>query len=61
MKMVSSGLLRRVIWQKFTDVSEVLADSIISAMSKPHGHVGKYLPDKTLQQPRRQPSSYSPP
>jgi hypothetical protein len=30
---VSSGLLRRVAWQKFTDVSEVLAASIIRAMT----------------------------
>jgi hypothetical protein len=30
----SSGLLRRAIWKKFTDVSEVLAASIIRAMSK---------------------------
>jgi hypothetical protein len=27
----SSGLLRRVVWYKFTDVSEVLATSIIWA------------------------------
>jgi hypothetical protein len=26
-------MLRRVIWQKFTDISEVLAASIIRAMS----------------------------
>jgi hypothetical protein len=30
--MVSSGMLRRVVWQKFTDVSEVLAASIIIAL-----------------------------
>jgi hypothetical protein len=28
----SSGLLRRVVWYKFTDVSEVLAASIIIAL-----------------------------
>jgi hypothetical protein len=27
-----SGMLRRVVWEKFTDVSEVLAESIIRAM-----------------------------
>jgi hypothetical protein len=29
---LSSGMLRRVVWQKFTDVSEVLAASIIKAI-----------------------------
>jgi hypothetical protein len=29
---MSSGLLRRVVWYKFTDVSEVLPASIIRAM-----------------------------
>jgi hypothetical protein len=28
-------MLRRVVWQKFTDVSEVIAASITSAMSNP--------------------------
>jgi hypothetical protein len=30
MKMLSFGLLRHVVWQKITDVSEVLAAFIIS-------------------------------
>jgi hypothetical protein len=34
-RWLSSGLLRRVVWCKFTDVSEVLAASFIKAMSKP--------------------------
>jgi hypothetical protein len=29
---LSSGLLRRVVWYKFTDVSDVLAASIIRAI-----------------------------
>jgi hypothetical protein len=33
--MAVFGLLRRVVWQKFTDVSEALVASIIRAMSKP--------------------------
>jgi hypothetical protein len=33
LRWLSSGLLRRVVWQKFTDVAEVLAASIIRAMS----------------------------
>jgi hypothetical protein len=32
-KQLSSGLLGRVVWLKFTDVSEVLAASIIRVMS----------------------------
>jgi hypothetical protein len=32
---VPSGLLRRVVWQKFTEVSQILAASIIRAMNKP--------------------------
>jgi hypothetical protein len=31
-RWLSSGLLRRVVWLKFTDVSEVLAASIIRAI-----------------------------
>jgi hypothetical protein len=30
---MSSGLLRRVVWQTFTNVSEVLVASIISAIA----------------------------
>jgi hypothetical protein len=29
----SSGMLRHAVWYKFTDVSQVLADSIIKAMT----------------------------
>jgi hypothetical protein len=43
-RWLSSGILRRVVYQKFTNVSEVLAASI----------VGKLLPDYTEQHPRRQ-------
>jgi hypothetical protein len=32
-KMAVFLLLRRAVWHKFTDVSEVLADSIIRAMA----------------------------
>jgi hypothetical protein len=32
MKILFSGLLRRVVWQELTDVSEMLAVSIIRAM-----------------------------
>jgi hypothetical protein len=53
---------------KFTDVSEVLATSIIRAIfthcpddggRKYLWNVGKLLPDYSVLQPRRQPSSYS--
>jgi hypothetical protein len=43
--------LLRVVWYKFTDVSEVLAASIFRAISI------ALLPDYTVQQPRIQPSS----
>jgi hypothetical protein len=33
MVLLSPGMLRRVVWLKFTDVSEVLAASIIRAMT----------------------------
>jgi hypothetical protein len=51
--------------QKFTNVSEVLAATIIRAIcpgdggSKHFWYIGKLLPDYMAQQPRRQPSSYS--
>jgi hypothetical protein len=32
LRLLSSGLLRRVVWYKFTGVSEVLLASIIRAM-----------------------------
>jgi hypothetical protein len=59
-----SGMLRRVVWWKFTDVSEILAASIIKT---PHLHDGdsKYLwnvykfpPDYMAQHPRTEPSSH---
>jgi hypothetical protein len=31
--LLSAGLLCRVVWKKFTDVSEALAASIFKAMS----------------------------
>jgi hypothetical protein len=34
-RRLSSGLLRRVVWYKFTDVSEELAAFIIRAMRSP--------------------------
>jgi hypothetical protein len=45
MKIAVSGLLRRVVWWKSADVSEVLAASIINALMM------------KAQQPRRQPSN----
>jgi hypothetical protein len=62
-RWLSSGLLRHVVWWKFTYVSDVLAASIIMAMKAliMEAESGKRLPDYTAQQPRRQPSSYSPP
>jgi hypothetical protein len=58
-RWLSSGLLRRVVGQKFTGVSEIRAASIIRAMiddggSKYLWNVGKLLPDYMVQQPRRQ-------
>jgi hypothetical protein len=50
-RWMSSGLLRHVVWWKLTDVSEVLAASIIGWI------ISKLLPDYTAQQPRRQSSS----
>jgi hypothetical protein len=38
LRWMSSGLLRRAVWQKFTDVSEVLAASIIRVMQAPLKH-----------------------
>jgi hypothetical protein len=34
-RWLSSGMLRRVVWWKFTDVLELLPASIIREMSKP--------------------------
>jgi hypothetical protein len=64
-RWLSSGLLRRVIWRRFTDVSEMLASSIIKAIgdggSNHSWNASKLLPDYTAQKLTRQPSSYSPP
>jgi hypothetical protein len=38
-----SGMLRRIVWYKLTDVSEVLAASIIRAMSTHHTDDGVYM------------------
>jgi hypothetical protein len=43
-RWVSSAMLRRVVWQKFTDVSEVLATSIIRALQHPKIQSPSYLP-----------------
>jgi hypothetical protein len=40
---LSSGLLRRVVWQKFTDVSEVLAASIIRTITLTSANTIVYL------------------
>jgi hypothetical protein len=41
---LSSGLLRRVVWHTFTDVSEVIAGFIITAMTyRPEYEGRKYL------------------
>jgi hypothetical protein len=49
-------MLGRVVWQKFTDVSEMLAASIIRALMMEAAI--KLLPDYMAQHPRRQSSSY---
>jgi hypothetical protein len=59
-------MLRRVVWWKFTDVSEVFAAPIIRAMeddgdSKHLRNVCKLPPDYTAQHLRKQSSAYSPP
>jgi hypothetical protein len=45
---LSSGMLHYVVWYILTNVSEKLTASII--------RVSQYLPDYTVQHPRRQPS-----
>jgi hypothetical protein len=55
-KMSVFWVVRRVIWQKFSDAPEVLAASIIRAVIT-LWNVGTLLPDNTAQQPRRQPAS----
>jgi hypothetical protein len=42
---LSSGLYSRVVWQKFTNVSEVLAASIIRAMSDALMMTRRYNPE----------------
>jgi hypothetical protein len=44
----SSGMLRRVVWYKLTDISEVFTASVITAMSKPLRNV-----DNSQQTARR--------
>jgi hypothetical protein len=66
-KCLSSGMLKYVVWNKFTDFSEVLFASRISDYHPDIGcknhlwNIGKLLTDFTAQRPRRQKSSYSPP
>jgi hypothetical protein len=58
-RWLSSGLLRRVVWQKLTDVSEVLVEVYRRFRGSNHiWNVGKPLPDYTAEQPRRQSSSH---
>jgi hypothetical protein len=58
-------LLRCCVMQSgssFTDISEIhVSIRAISGGSRYHRNVGKLLPDNTAQEPRTQPSSYSPP
>jgi hypothetical protein len=66
MKMAVFWVVAPCSLVKFTEVSEVLAASIFRAISDDGGskdlsNDGKLLPDYTALQPRRQPSSYSPP
>jgi hypothetical protein len=51
-------MLRRVVWYKFAEVSEVLTASIIQGDggSKHLLNVGKLIPDCTAQHPKRQSS-----
>jgi hypothetical protein len=66
-RRLSSGMLRREVRQKFTDVSEMLAyflrqgDRPDDGGSKHLWIVSKLLPVYTAQHPRRHSSSYSPP
>jgi hypothetical protein len=64
-RWLRSRLLRRVVWYKFTDVSEVLAASIIEAMwsltaSTSETSVNFYQTTRHKQL-EREPLSYSPP
>jgi hypothetical protein len=62
-KWLNSGILRRVVWYKFTDVSEVFTAFIISRARLAHcpgnegskhlWNVGKLLPDYMAHYPRR--------
>jgi fluoride ion exporter CrcB/FEX len=53
MQTPSSGLLRSVVWKKFTDVSEMLAASILTA-----NVFGKLLPGYIVKQSGRRLSLY---
>jgi hypothetical protein len=59
LKMTVFRVFRRIVWEKFTNVSEQLLTSIIKVLMI--WNVGKLIPVYTALQPRRQPSSYSPP
>jgi hypothetical protein len=48
-------MLRRVVWYKLTNVSEVLIASIIRAISK----CRQFLPEYTAQHPRRQTDTFN--
>jgi hypothetical protein len=59
-RWLSSGTLRRVVWQILTNVSDVLIVSVIRAMSgvsKCLWNMWQYLQHYTEQHSRRQPSS----
>jgi hypothetical protein len=52
-RQLFTRLLRRVVWQKLIDVSEMLAASII--WRKSFWNVGKLIPDYTAQQSAKRP------
>jgi hypothetical protein len=52
--MISSGMLRRVVWEKLTNVSDRPDDG----GSKNFWNTRQLLPDYTALYPRRQLSSY---
>jgi hypothetical protein len=58
-QMLSTGLLRSVVWLNFTKFQTAMI--LDEEGCKHFWNVRKLLPDYTPQQPRRQPSSYSQP
>lgn len=46
---LSVGMLRRVVWYKLAEISEVLATSLNRAMSNQLWNVGQFLSDYTAQ------------